>query len=383
MLGCATSVAQEPVSEVPAWFINYQNDVKQRTTTLNIPGYAMLFVQRGQAPILVTEGKTHSGGESVSATTVFRLASVSKTFTGVLMAKLVAQQELNWQTQLVELVDQPKFRSQYTEALQLGHLIGQSSGYMPNAYDNLIEADYPVKRVLNQLADLEPLCSPGDCYTYQNALFGTLEHYFSTQNTSYHRQLQIHLFSPLEMARATAGKGALMASESWARPHIAIARNRWREGSVESNYYRFSPAAGVNASITDMAIWIQAMLGEHPDVVSQAIIDEVSQARVRTVRETYRRGWREHLDDAHYGLGWRVYDFEGYPLIYHGGWVKGYRADVSFSPETGAGYVMLMNAESNLINYTTADFWDIYFSEYSKAIKTASVIEAAEEQQPR
>lgn len=380
LLSTTVSVAQTEANEIPAWFVNYQNDVKQRTDTLNIPGYAMLYVQRGQAPILVTEGKTHTGGDSVTASTVFRLASVSKTFTGVLMAKLVAQQELNWQTQLVELVDQPQFRSQYTEALQLSHLIGQSSGYMPNAYDNLIEADYPVKRVLNQLADLEPLCSPGECYTYQNALFGTLEHYFSAQNTSYHRQLQIHIFSPLEMARATAGKSALMSSESWARPHIAIARNRWREGGVESNYYRFSPAAGVNASITDMGIWLQAMLGEHPEVISQAIIDEVSQARVRTVRETYRRGWREHLDDAHYGLGWRVYDFEGYPLIYHGGWVKGYRADVSFSPLTGAGYVMLMNAESNLINYTTADFWDIYFSEYTKQKNTAAVAETAAEQ---
>ena len=363
---------QRLLAPQPQWLKSYQDDIKSRSKTLNLPGYAFVYQQAGHQPYIVTEGKTHRKGSPISDETVFRLASVSKTFTGVLMAKLVSQQQLDWQTQLVQLVDQPGFKTATTDKLNLEHLIGQSSGYMPNAYDNLIEADYPVKRVLNQLADLEPLCSPGECYTYQNALFGTLEHYFSTQNTSYHRQLQTNLFSPLEMQNASAGKGALMASGNWARPHIAIAKNRWREGKVESNYYRFAPAAGVNASIEDIAIWLQTMLGEHPQVVSSALIEEVTTPKVRTKRETYRRGWREHLDDAHYGLGWRVYDFNGYTLIYHGGWVQGYRADVSFSPETGAGFAMLMNAESNLINYTTAEFWAEYFKQYEQQLKTAA-----------
>lgn len=358
-------------SSPPTWFESYRKDVAVRADKLNIPGYAMMFYQQGSEPFIVVDGVVKKGGANINYDTVFRLASVSKTFTGVLMAKLVSQQKLQWQTQLVNLVEQPTFKSQYTNELYLEHLIGQSSGYMPNAYDNLIEADYPVKRVLKQLADLEPLCQPGKCYTYQNALFGTLENYFSSQNTSYHRQLQTQFFSPLGMRTASAGKGALMSSKNWARPHIAISKNRWREGKVENNYYRFAPAAGVNASINDIAIWLRAMLGEYPDVIAPELIEEVTQPRVKTKRETYRRGWRAHLDDAHYGLGWRIYDFEGHKLAYHGGWVKGYRADVSFSPETGAGFAMLINAESNLINYTTAEFWNAYFKAFQKQQQTA------------
>ncbi|WP_240615534.1 serine hydrolase domain-containing protein [Alteromonas facilis] len=356
VIACPASAQQ-----APSWFTAYSADVKERAGQLNIPGYAMVFYQQGQSPYIVTQGKTHRRGQAIDKDTVFRMASVSKTFTGVLMAKLVSQNQLSWNTELTQLVNQPGFKTSNTDKIRLEHLIGQSSGFMPNAYDNLIEADYPVKRVLGQLADLKPLCQPGDCYTYQNALFGTLEHYFSTQNTSYHRQLQTHLFSPLAMETASAGKGALMGSERWARPHIAIAKDRWREGVVENNYYRFAPAAGVNASIQDLLIYLQAMLIEYPDIVSDAVVRDVSTPRVRTTRELSRRGWREHLNDAHYGLGWRVYDFDGHRLVYHGGWVKGYRADVSFSPETGAAYAMLMNAESNLINYTTAEFWAAYF----------------------
>ena len=124
------------------------------------------------------------------------------------------------------------------------------------------------------------------------------------------------------METASAGKGGLLASEQWARPHIAIARNRWREGHVESNYYRFSPAAGVNASINDMTRWLQAMLLEFPTVVPEDVIVDVTTPRVKTTREVYRRGWRDKLTDAHYGFGWRIYDYAGETLNYHGGWVK-------------------------------------------------------------
>lgn len=355
------------------WLRDYAGHVKNQAKKYRVPGYAFVVYQQGKSPYIQTYGKTHQNGKSITPDTVFRLASVSKTFTSVLMAKLVEQSEINWNTPVNQLAADIPF-SDSTTPITLFHIVGQSSGYMPNAYDNLIEADYPLKRVLNQLASLKPLCKPGECYTYQNALFGVIEDYFINQNTSYHRQLQTQLLNPLGMRTASAGKGGLLASEQWARPHIAIARDRWREGKVESNYYRFAPAAGVNASINDMTIWLQAMLGEFPTVVPPAVIDTVTTPHVKTRREIYRRGWRDDLEDAHYGLGWRIYDFAGHQINYHGGWVKGYRADVAFAPEYGIGYVMLMNAESNMINTTTAEFWKRFFSTNPTPIESKALV---------
>ncbi|WP_394222333.1 serine hydrolase domain-containing protein [Alteromonas gracilis] len=343
------------------WLDDYASYVQKEASKYNVPGYAFVFYEQGKAPRVYVYGKTRKrGGEKVTENTVFRLASVSKTFTALLFAKLVEKNQLQWETPISALLPDIPFKGKGMESLQLQHIVGQSSGFMPNAYDNLIEADYSLERVLKSLGELEPLCAPGDCYTYQNALFGALEYNFSHNNTSYSRQLQANLFSPLGMNTASVGKGGLLASESWAHPHIAIARNKWREGKVESNYYRFSPAAGVNASISDMTIYLQALLGEFPTVMSKDMIDYVTTKRVKTKRETYRRGWRGMIDDAHYGLGWRIYDLNGMKLNYHGGWVKGYRADVAFSPERKVGYVMLMNAESNMINSTTAELWKRY-----------------------
>ncbi|APD95660.1 serine hydrolase [Alteromonas mediterranea] len=350
------------------WLDDYASHVKKEASKYNVPGYAFVFYEQGKAPRVYVYGRTQKkGGESVTQDTVFRLASVSKTFTALLSAKLVEKKQLSWETPISTLLPDIPFNGKGMGALQLQHIVGQSSGFMPNAYDNLIEADYSLERVLKSLGELEPLCVPGECYTYQNALFGALEYYFSNNNTSYSRQMQANLFTPLGMNTASVGKGGLLASDSWAHPHIAIARNKWREGKVESNYYRFSPAAGVNASISDMTIYLQALLGEFPTVMSKEMVDFVTTERVRTKRETYRRGWRGMIDDAHYGLGWRIYDINGMKLNYHGGWVKGYRADVAFSPEHKVGYVMLMNAESNMINSTTAELWKRYLKKADAA----------------
>lgn len=349
----------------PGWVDDYARHVRHQADKFNIPGYAFVYYKQGQSPQVYVYGKTRRNGVAVNGDTVFRLASVSKSFTGLLLAKLVARDELAWDMPVGQLVPDIAFDQNGLQQLQLQHIAGQSSGFMPNAYDNLIEADYPLDKVLDHLSRLEPICAPGECYTYQNALFGAIEYYLVNQNTSYHRQIQEQLFTPLGMHTASAGKGALLASQRWARPHIAIARNKWRQGVVESNYYRFTPAAGVNASINDMTRYLQALLGEFPTVLPPKLVDYVTTPRVRTTREIYRRGWRGHLNDAHYGLGWRVYDFDGHKLNYHGGWVKGYRADVSFDAEAKAGYVMLMNAESNLINTTTAEFWKRFYKQHA------------------
>ncbi|MFT2089723.1 serine hydrolase domain-containing protein [Paraglaciecola sp. 2405UD69-4] len=363
--------ACSPVWSADKWLTDYAADIQAKAQANNLPGYAFAYIEKDGPASVVLYGKESKTGPAIELDTVFRLASVSKTFTSMLMAKYVAQNQLSWQMPVDNLVPEYPFSKTAEAPLLLQHVVGQSSGYTPNAYDNLIEANYSVKRVLNMLSDLEPLCSPGKCYTYQNTLFAVIEEYFSHQGSSYQQALNKAIIEPLGMPHASVGKQALMASEKWAKPHVAISRNRWHTTKVRDDYYRYSPAAGVNASIEDMIVWMRALLGEEPNVIAPSLIEQVTEPRVKSKKELYRRQWRKYLSDAHYGLGWRIYDFNGHQLNYHGGWVKGYRAEVAFSPEYGVGYVMLMNAESNLINEFTPDFWSRCFEHLEKMQLTA------------
>lgn len=340
------------------WIIDYANSVAAAAKKYNIPGVAIVIVQKGQAAQFKYYGQTErSGGTPVNQDTVFRLASVSKTFTATLVAKQSSINLLDWQTPISQLTPAYSMDNYQDKPMLLRHVIGQSAGFMPNAYDNLIEANYKRPRVLKALGKLDSICRPGFCYTYQNALFGVLEEYYQTQNSSYSQELSNHLFTPLAM-NASVGKPALEQSGNWAKPHAAISRNKWRKVRVKDDYYRFAPAAGINASIKDMEIWLRAMLLEYPEVVNATMVEQMTLPRVQTKNELRRREWRKHLITAHYGLGWRVYNFKGIKLNYHGGWVQGYRADVAFSPTLNTGIAILMNAESNIINTISAKFWE-------------------------
>ena len=339
------------------WIDDYLTSVATQAKKVNIPGFAVVVVKKGQPAQFKYYGVTKRGGTAIDKDTKFRLASVSKTFTATLIAKQNSLDTLSWQSPLSSLTPNFTFDNYAETPILLRHLIGQSAGFMPNAYDNLIEANYKRPRILRELGKLDSICKPGYCYTYQNALFGLLEEYYKLQDSSFAKELSSLLITPLKM-NASVGRAALEETENWARPHAAVSRTKWRKVSVKDDYYRFSPAAGINASISDMEIWVRAMLLEYPNVVSANMVEQMTQPRVQTRNELRRREWRKHLKSAHYGLGWRVYNFDGTDINYHGGWVQGYRADVAFSPSLNTGIAILMNAESNIINTITAQFWE-------------------------
>jgi beta-lactamase class C len=365
LLGClltaANAYANQASTKAQAndkkWIDAYTQKVITQAQKYNVPGFAIVVVKKGQPAEFRYFGLTERNGTPINKDTVFRLASVSKTFTATLVAKQNSKKLIDWQTPVSSLTPQFTLDNYQSQPILLRHIIGQSAGFMPNAYDNLIEANYKRTRVLNELGKLDSICKPGYCYTYQNAIFGVLEEYYKDQNSSFSQQLSTHLLAPLNM-KSNVGKKALEASPQWAKPHAAIARNKWRKVRVKEDYYKYAPAAGINASIGDMEIWLRAMLLEYPDIVDSQMVEQMTQARVQTRNELRRREWRKHLRSAHYGLGWRVYDFKGIKLNSHGGWVQGYRADVAFSPSLETGLAILMNAESNMINTVSAQFWE-------------------------
>ncbi len=68
------------------------------------------------------------------------------------------------------------------------------------------------------------------------------------------------------------------------------------------------------------------------------------------------------LTDAHYGLGWRIYQLGEHRLAYHSGWVSGYRADIAWSEQYDLGFAILLNEEANSINELTTTFWEMAFA---------------------
>lgn len=359
VLTAAPASRQALADEYADWF-------NLRTTQEDIVGAAFVVVSREGILRVGTVGHTDTGRKKrISADTAFRIASVSKTFAAGLTAQLVSEGGLQWDDPVTRYV--PDFRVQGDASrIRIRDLLGQSSGLIPHAYDNLIEAGAPVEEVQRRLAELPFICPPGDCYSYQNSVFSLIQPVVEkVAADSYAHLIEQRIFRPLGMHTASVGFDAFLATGDRAEPHVK--RNgRWTTVSVLPNYYRVGPAAGVNASATDMGKWLMAQLGSSPAVVSAAAVTVQITPGVKTPGELHRREWKRILTDAHYGLGWRVYQISGEQIAYHSGWVSGYRADAAWSAGHNVGIAILMNAESPSISALTTHFWEMAFARLGK-----------------
>lgn len=283
--------------------------------------------------------------------TVFRLASLSKAFAATLAGLMVRDGVIHWDTRIVNLLPTFALADTSGENLTVKDIMSQRVGLPHNAFDRDLESDEPYPVLVDRLRSVPLACPVGACYGYQNVAFSLIGDvtYAATGNFFYY-QVEKRIFHPLGMDTATYGREALEASASWARPHVRAGRNGgWRAISPKENYYRVPPAAGVNASINDMSQWLIAQMGGRPDVLPPALLDELHAPLADTPKELRGSPWRRgRLTDAHYGLGWRVFDYAGETMIFHGGAVQGYRSAIAFLPKQRFGLVMLWNNETYL-----------------------------------
>ncbi|MCG9696691.1 serine hydrolase domain-containing protein [Shewanella sp. Isolate11] len=364
LIGSSNLIAA-PIENISKDFTKeFQNVLKQH----RVPGGAFVIVDGDKVIKLNTYGKRQKGRQDkINSDTVFRLASVSKTFAGTLASLLVHEHKLSWQQPITTYLPDFELKDKsLSQQITIGHIVGQSTGLMPNSYDNLINANVKMDKILPKFAELTPMCNPGVCYSYQNVAFSFIEQALEQQSgQDYESLIQQRIFTPLKMNTASIGYQAFTHNDNRAEPHIKT-RYGFKHVKVKPNYYQLAPAAGVNASITDMSKWLIASMGLKPDVISKNVIEDITTPGVKTTKELRRREWRSYLDDAHYGKGWRVYKFDGKPLIYHAGWVAGYVTEIAYSPELKIGMAMLINGESREIAKLGSDFWHQVFKHYGK-----------------
>jgi len=246
----------------------------------------------------------------------------------------------------------------YKDNLKVFHLLSHSSGLVPNAYDNLIESRMNYPDIVEKLLTIKPICEPGQCYGYQNVMFSLIDDViYSSTNKKYDQWLQEGIFTPLKMSDTSLGYDAMVQDKNYALPHVR-GKKRWYTAKLKKNYYKVGPAAGVNASATDMAKWLNAQLGQNLDVLSLDALATQTRPYTLTKKERYRRVWKKELEQAYYGLGWRVYNYNDETLYYHSGWVQGYRSDLVVIPHLNVGFSLIVNAETGVINELTTEFLD-------------------------
>ena len=354
---------------------DYVNFINAELDSTHTVGAAYVIVQNGQVLYTGTHGVRRKGShEPVDEHTLFRLASVSKGFAGALACLLEQEGMLSLDDRVSEYY--PGFAlkdSVNTTDLTLRHLLSHTSGLVPYAFDNLVEADEELDDIADRLVEVDISAPPGELYGYQNVMFSLMDPILQRiTGLTYPELLDQKIFDPLEMDYASAGSADWDRSRNIAHPHV-----RGREGYIaiapHHGYYNVLPAAGVNASIRDMGKWLQALMGSSPEQFPDPVRTKLSTPVIYTpLKSRYTRYW-QRFRERYYSLGWRIYQYRGLNIVYHGGYIRGYRAEIGFCPEEQIGFAFMQNSPNGLASRVTPEFFDriVDYREAEKAMQEA------------
>ncbi|MGH6729624.1 MAG: serine hydrolase domain-containing protein, partial [Sphingomicrobium sp.] len=135
-------------------------------------GLAVGIVENGRITFLKGYGETVQGsGEPVTPETVFRWASVSKGVAATMVAKLAQQGKINLDAPVVNYAAGLKLPAGNEYRATVADLLSHRLGLYRNAYDNKLEEGHDPKLLRRSLAQLNAICAPGTCWSYQNVAY--------------------------------------------------------------------------------------------------------------------------------------------------------------------------------------------------------------------
>jgi len=311
------------------------------------PGMS-LAVSRNGAPVFTkTWGWSNlEQEEPVSPRTLFRIASVTKTFIGALYLKLARNGTL--------ALDEPASRwlpafpraADFTLRMLLNHTSGLGE-YTERPFDDLVRdagRDYSSDELVVYMARVNPLFvhEPGAGWRYSNTgyvLLGVI----AERAAGAPLPVLIEQLAALAGLRETAwdadpGRASGRAigygfNDSWLR------KGRWvRAPAVSASYVGASGA--IRSTAEDLCRWYDALF-EGAVLASVELREMLEPARLSGGGSTLTR------QGSGYGLGVWTGTTAGRRVFWHAGSTAGFAADARHYPDLRASIVMLGNADSS------------------------------------
>jgi beta-lactamase class C len=325
-----------------------------------VPGLAISIVRDGE----IIENRVWGYSDlntkrKLDTLSVFRLASVSKGFAPFIVGKLVDRGFITWDDPVKKFM--PEFQlsnAEATENLTIRHLLSHTTGLPRHTFSNLLDQEQDINMIIHKLKEVPVKHTPGTYYDYQNVTYGLLANIVENiTNKSYSQLLEEWIFLPAGMHTSSGTYGGIMKSADIAFPHTKN-RKGYVRSTLSPRYYSVGPAAGVNASITDMGKWMKTLQTRSTLMVSDSTLHEIFKPQIRMCTcESNFFAWEGKLQSASYGFGWRILEFNHSKIYYHGGNVNQYRSEIALDPERKIGITILQNAPGGFISKVIPLFW--------------------------
>ena len=333
--------------------------IEETRELYHVPGAVVVVVQGGE--VVYAEGfgvKEIGGDDPVTPDTIFSIGSLTKALTSMMVATLVDEGLIGWDTPIVEVMPQFRLSDQdATQQITLRHAFGHTTG-LPNTDLALYFSGLPPEGFVEYLADVPLDALPGESRTYQNEMYATGAYvgamaagaeYGENLLESYTDLMQERVFDPINMSSATFSADEAEASPNHATPHYATLNATLVETGFDVtpthylNLGTLAPAGTARASALDVGRFLMTMLAEGvaPDgtqVVSAENLAETWTEQIALTLDPF-------LDSAGDGLGWSLVSYQGIPIVTKDGSIGGFTGTMAFIPDADTGIVVLSNID--------------------------------------
>ncbi len=272
------------------------------------------------------------GNDPINEDSVFQIASVTKLFTGDLMADSISRGEVS-ETDPLEKYLPPGITvpSWGGRSMTLLDLATHTAG-LPTTPDNFVTedtanpyADFDTQALYAGINGTELSRKPGTEHEYSNFGFGLLGHALANRiGTTYAALLEKRLLSPL----------GLTNTSTQLSPSMAARLVKGYSGVVDSLPWELPVASfgGLYSTPRDLARFVEANAG----ILSTPLYPAMTNAQA--LRFSDDQGNR-------IGLAWFHFAVGSTDLVWHNGQVGGFTSFAGINPDKKRGVIILSNSE--------------------------------------
>lgn len=330
-------------------------------------GAAITIVQDGKVVYTKCFGVKMAGGKSpVTEDTQFMIVSSGKGLTAFLLARLQQDGKINLNDPVQKYL--PDFKLQNAEVakeFQVKDLVSHNSGLPDFAFDSLVETGWTEDEIYAVLDKIPLENTFREKFGYQNIFPGIAGRLAEkVTGTPLSALYHSYIFAPLGFQDTTIGENGLTGSEGiYARLKAKV--GSWFGNRVGEHYlmdgkaqiisgdnpaiYRFPASRGINASIRDMAKWIQfwqtGVGANGQPLLSEELMKQFFEKRTNVGAP--RGGTlfpKGRVTEISYGLGWYIHNYGPLNEVYgHMGGMTGTRSLIVMVPELKIAMVVLIN----------------------------------------
>ncbi len=336
-----------------------------------IPGVAVGIVD--DQKLVWAQGFGYSDLDKKTAMTpetLCRIASITKTFTATAIMQLRDQNKLRLDDPVVKHLSWFKVRNRFSAepVITVENLLTHTSG-LPGeaAFPYWTDHRFPTRsQLMETLPNQEMLREPWAKYHYSNlglALAG--EVVSAAAKESYEQYINKNILQPLTMNSTS------VVLPDGHRSRLAVSYDRLLPDGTRKRIdfpecNALIPAANITSCVVDLAKYISFHL-RYADLSADAVL------KGPTLREMQRIHWLNPDWSSGWGLGFGIRKRGDRTMVGHGGWVAGYKSQITFCPAEKIGVIVLMNCADAVPSTMAYRIYDMMAPLFLKARPAAAV----------